>query len=370
MFVVGYELDLWQAHGRRRAVPLVAVSALLVPFALGCGTALLFRSRFAALGEQHPGTGLVLFMGIALAITALPVLAAIVRDRDIAGTRAGVIALSSAGAMDVMAWLALAAVLTGTATSTGRSWPVTLGLMSCFVVTMLLGVRPALRWWLAARRPVPSTQLALALAIALGSASVTSSLGLHPVFGGFLAGLTMPSADGSPDRNLLSPLEEVAGVLLPLFFLVTGLSVNIAQLSSSALILLAVICVAASAGKLVPGYAAPRASGLSRAESATVAVLMNTRGLTELIALNVGLTAGLIGPQLFTVLVLMALITTLLTSPLLSLIGVATRRRGPAESQSLRGVLTAAVAVDGTRPGGGRAGQGAGLGCASTLSMA
>lgn len=320
MFAVGYELDRRSLQRRRRLVPLVAASALLVPMLLGSGTALIFRSRFAALGQQHISHSFVLFMGVAVSITALPVLAAIVRARGIAGSTAGVTAVSAAGIMDVAAWLVLAAVLVGGRQRPGRPWPVTLLLISCFAVIMLLAVRPALRWWISRPRAVLSSQLPVAFALALGTAWVTASLGLHPVFGGFLAGLTMPSAAGSPDAEVLRPMEEIGGLLLPLFFVVSGLSLNVGALDGTAFLLLAIVCTIASAGKLGPAYVTSRLSGLSPRDSATVAVLVNTRGLTELIVLNVGLNAGLIGERLFSVLVLMALIMTAATAPLLSLI--------------------------------------------------
>jgi Kef-type K+ transport system membrane component KefB len=287
---------------------------------LGSGAVLVFKSQFAALGQSHISHSFVLFMGVALSVTALPVLVAIVRERGIAGTTAGVAALSAAGLMDVAAWLVLAAALAGTVHKPSRPWPVTLLLFTCFVAIMLLAVRPALRWWISRPGSFMSNQLPVALALALASAWVTTSLGLHPVFGGFLAGLAMPSADGSPDPEVLRPLEKVGDLLLPLFFVVTGLSVNIGALSGTAFILLAVICAIAFAGKLAPAYAASRVGGLGPEDSATVAVLVTTRGLTELVALNVGLGAGLIDRRLFSVLVLMALITTLATAPLLSLI--------------------------------------------------
>jgi Kef-type K+ transport system membrane component KefB len=320
MFVVGYELDRRSLSGRRRAAVLVAASALLVPMSLGSGAVLIFKSEFAALGQSHISHSFVLFMGVAMSITALPVLAAIARERGIAGTTAGATATSAAGLMDVTAWLVLAAALAGTVHKPGRPWPVTALLFGCFAAIMLLAVRPALRWWISRRRSVVSNQWPVALALALGSAWVTASLGLHPVFGGFLAGLTMPSADGSPDPEVLRPMEEVGGLLLPLFFVVTGLSLNVSALSGTAFIVLALICAIAIGGKLGPAYVASRVGGLGSRDSATVAVLVNTRGLTELIALNVGLSAGLIDRRLFSVLVLMALITTLATAPLLMLI--------------------------------------------------
>jgi Kef-type K+ transport system membrane component KefB len=326
MFAVGYELDRRALRRRHRAVWLVAVSALAVPMSLGAGAALIFRRDIASLGEPHLSHSQVLFMGVALSITALPVLAAIARERGIAGTIPGVIAASAAGVMDVAAWVALAAALVGTAGRTGRPWPEMLGLIICFAAFMLLGVRPALRFWMSRRRFPLSSPLPVALVLALGSAWVTASLGLHPVFGGFLAGLTMPGPDGTPDAEVLRPMEEIGGILLPLFFVVTGLSVNVGALSGDALLLLVILFALASAGKLGPGYAASRLGGLGRRDAATVAALVNARGLTELIALNVGLSGGLIDHRLFSILVLMAVATTIVTAPLLSLI------RAPATS--------------------------------------
>jgi Kef-type K+ transport system membrane component KefB len=295
--------------------------------ALGCGAVLVFKGRFEALGQTHFNAAFVLYMGIAVSITALPVLAAIVRERGIAGTVAGTTAMSAAGLMDVAAWLVLAAVIADAAHKPGRSFTATLLLFACFLAAMLLVVRPALRWWMGRRSSVLSNKLPVALALALGGAWVTASLGLHPVFGAFVAGLTMPSEDGTPDAEVLRPLEEVGGLFLPLFFAVTGLSLNVGTMGGAAFVMLALVCVIAGAGKLGPAYAASRLGGLRSGDAAVVAVLVNTRGLTELIALNIGLSAGLIGERLFTVLVVMALLTTLATAPLLTL--VQARTGGP-----------------------------------------
>lgn len=319
MFVVGYEFDTRLLRGHGRAVPLVALSALAVPMALGCGAVLVLWPMFAVVG-QPLRTSLVLFVGVALAITALPVLAAIVRERGLSATRAGFTATGAAAIMDVVAWLVLAAVLASAQHQTRWPWPETLLVLACFVMIMLGAVRPALRWW--CRRPgaLLHNQLIVPLVLALGSAWVTASLGLHPAFGGFLAGVTMRGVRGVPEPDVLRPMEEVSGLLLPLFLAVTGLSLNIGNLTGAAFGLLALICVIACAGKIGPAYLAARLGGLEPSESATVAVLMNTRGLTELIVLNVGLTAHLIGPRLFTILVLMALIMTAAAGPLLALI--------------------------------------------------
>lgn len=337
MFAVGYEIELKSLRGRGRAVPLVAASALLVPMSLGMACVLLLRPDFAALGERSVGHSFVLFMGVATSITALPVLAAIVRERGLAGTTAGVVAMAAAGIMDVSAWLVLAAALVGTSHSTSLSMPVTLLLTSGFVAVMLLVVRPVLSWWMRRPQSVMSNPVAIAFVLATGSAWVIASLGLHPVFGGFLAGLTMRGRNAAPDADVLRSMDQAGNLLLPLFFVVTGLSLNVGTVYGDALVLLVVIFILASAGKLVPAYAVSRACGLQPRQSATVAALVNTRGLTELIALNVALDAGIINQRLFTILVLMALITTLMTGPLLSQIRPS-RAQLPAAAERLANI--------------------------------
>ena len=320
MFTAGYEIDLRSLRGRSRAIPLVASAALLLPMALGGTCPLLFRPGFDAAGEPHQDHSLMVFMAVATSITALPVLAAIVRERELTGTVAGVVAMAAAGVMDVAAWLALAAALIGTGRSHQRPWLMTLLLITCFVTLMLLVVRALLRWWIGRYQCALCNMVPVAFAMAMGGAWVTASLGLQPVFGAFLAGLTMRCSSQDPDADVLRSMEQAANLLLPLFFVVTGLSVNIGAVHGSALALLALLVTVACTGKLVPAYLAARVSGLERRQSATVAALVNTRGLTELIALNVGLDAGIIDGPLFTTLVFMALITTFATGPLLSLI--------------------------------------------------
>jgi Kef-type K+ transport system membrane component KefB len=320
MFAVGYEIEFGTLRAHGRVVPLVALGALVVPMGLGIACALLLSPEFTSIGIGHEGRSFVLFMGAATSITALPVLASIVRERNLAGTTAGVIATAAAGIMDALAWLVLAAALIGTGHSGRFSLPVTVLLLGCFVVVMLAVVRPAVSSWTNRRRSVLSSPVPVAFALAMASAWVTASLGLHPIFGAFLAGLTMRGRNQAPEADVLRAMDQAASMLLPLFFVVTGLSLNVGAMRGDAFLLLVVIVVIACAGKLGPGYGISRASGLSPRDSATIAALVNTRGLTELIALNLGLTAGIINPRLFTVLVLMALITTLATGPLLSVI--------------------------------------------------
>jgi Kef-type K+ transport system membrane component KefB len=351
MFTVGYELDRKSFRQSCRPAVLVAAGALAVPFFLGSGSALLFKADLAGLGQARTGHSFALFMGVATSITALPVLASIVRERGLAGTTAGVTATTAAGIMDAAAWIVLAAALMGTSSGPGRPWLATLMLVSGFVVVMLLVVRPVLGRWIRHPRAVFTNQLPIALALTLGSAWVTASLGLHPVFGGLLAGLAMPGRGETPDAEVLRSMEEVSGMFLPLFFVVTGLSVNVSALPGQAFVVLAVLVAIATAGKGGPGYAASRLGGLDRKDAATVAVLVNTRGLTELIALDVGLRAHLIDQQIFSILVLMAVLSTIMTAPLLHLVRPRTTIRPARSPRPDTPAQCPGLAEPATRPG-------------------
>ncbi|MFF4037971.1 cation:proton antiporter [Streptomyces sp. NPDC001816] len=336
LFVAGYEIEFRTFRAGRTAVS-VAVAALLTPMALAVGAVELCGGLFSAVDPRHAGQhSFAMFMAVALSITALPVLAAIVRERGAAGTPAGTVAIAAAGFMDVAAWLVLAAVLSDSGNDSGPatrwSWPVALALLAAFAAFVLGVVRPALRWWLNRPATLLSNPVPVALVLALGSAWVTESLGLHAVFGGFLAGLAMPRRDGVPGADVLRPMEQTSGMLLPLFFVSTGLSVDIGTVGADGFGLLGVLLVVAIAGKAVPAYGAARVHGLDTRQSALVAVMVNTRGLTELIVLDVGRSAGLIGQDLYAVLVLMALATTLMTGPLLQWMGRASSLRDPRPS--------------------------------------
>jgi Kef-type K+ transport system membrane component KefB len=198
-----------------------------------------------------------------------------------AGTTVGAVATAAAAIMDVLGWLILMAALIGTGQAGRFSWPVTLLLTVCFVAIMLFAVRPGLSWWTSRRQSLLSNPVPVAVALAMASAWVTSTLGLQPMFGAFLAGLTMRPRNGVPDTDVLRSLEQAETLLLPLFFVVTGLSLNIGDVRGDALILLVLVFVIASAGKLGPGYAVSRLSGLQPRQSALVAALVNTRGLTD-----------------------------------------------------------------------------------------
>lgn len=207
MFAVGYEIEFGTLLKHGRVVPLVALGALFVPIGVGIGYALLLRPEFASIGIGHEGRSFVLFMAAATSITALPVLASIVRDRNLAATTAGVIATAAAGIMDALAWLVLAAALIGTGHASRFSLPVTVVLIGCFTVVMLAVVRPAVSWWTNRSQSVLFSPVPVAFALAMASAWVTASLGLHPIFGAFLAGLTMRGKNRAPEADVLRAMD-------------------------------------------------------------------------------------------------------------------------------------------------------------------
>jgi Kef-type K+ transport system membrane component KefB len=321
MFTVGYEIDFRFMRGHARSAWMVAAGALLVPMALGSGFAAVAGPVFSSIGEPHPsGRSFLLFIGVAVSVTALPVLAAILRERGISATPVGVTATTAAGIMDVSAWLVLAVALIDTKGASTRPWLLTLLLLAAFSVLMLFVVRPALKRWVQRPQTAVASHIPAAMVLAAAASWATASLGLHPFFGAFLAGLVMPGRDGAPDADVLRSMDVAGGLLLPLFFVITGLTTDIGALNGDDIAVLATAVVVAVAGKIGPGFAAARLTSFDARQSAMIGALVNTRGLTELIALNVGLSAGIIHTRLFTILVLMALITTVLTGPLISAI--------------------------------------------------
>jgi Kef-type K+ transport system membrane component KefB len=207
------------------------------------------------------------------------------------------------------------------ATSHVASIAATCALTVVYVLAAVFVVRPALRWWL--RTELFGWQrIPILVGLAFASAWATAALGLHTIFGAVLLGVLTPRrSDGSPREDLLRPIKRAGDVLLPVFFVTAGLSVDIGALRGTDLLLLAAVLLVAIVGKFLGAGTAARAAGLGWRDSAAVAALMNTRGLTELIALSVGRQVGLIDNRLYTILVLMALITTVMTSPVLAVLG-------------------------------------------------
>ncbi|WTW97676.1 cation:proton antiporter [Streptomycetaceae bacterium NBC_01309] len=324
LFAVACELDLRVLRERRRAVPAVAACGFLIPMLLGGGAAFVVAPLYTPPGGEVSGnTGFVLFMAVAMAVTAVPVLASIIRERGAASTVAGVVSMTSAGVIDAVGWLVLAAAVIagGTSGQEHLSLPATVALFVVYMAAMLFVVRPALHRWLARPDAVPGGDLPVVAALAMASAWATSALGLHVIFGAFVAGLIMPrGADGAPDVNLVRPLQDSGTILLPVFFMVSGLSVDIGALTGRDLALLAIFTAVAVVGKVGGGYLGARLGGLPSRDAAVIGVMLNTRGLTELIALNIGLQSGIIDQSLYTVLVIVALITTVATGPFLTLL--------------------------------------------------
>jgi Kef-type K+ transport system membrane component KefB len=289
--------------------------------------AALSLTLFPALATPNSAfTPFALFMGIAMSITAFPVLARIIRDRQLTQSPLATTALACAAVDDVSAWCILAIVI-AIAKSTGLVGAlVTIGLTAVFILVMLLLVKPQLDG-LISNRIADATYsrrlLASALAFALASAWVTETIGIHALFGGFLAGLVMPS-----ERKIQTFFEEKIEVfsstfLLPLFFVFTGLRTKITLLNDwwSWVVCIAIIIVAI-AGKLGGSMLMARWTRMSWRDSFGIGVLMNTRGLMELVALNIGYDLGILSDRIFAMMVIMALTTTFMTAPLLSLVGI------------------------------------------------
>ncbi|MEV5641538.1 cation:proton antiporter [Streptomyces flaveolus] len=334
LFAVGYELDLKVLGDRARTSVTVALVSFAVPMAVGSGCALLFRDALHALGMPRDlSPAMVVFAGVALSITAVPVLTAIVRENGLSRSVPGVVAVSAAGVLDAVCWTVLAgALLDSGGGGEALGWPWRAVLAAGFVTVMACAARPVLRRLLWRTRLEPSLRMALLIGFALASAWVTHSLGLHVIFGALLAGVVVPrEADGTLDPDLLRPLHDVSSLLLPFFFVLSGQSVALNSMTGTGWAVLLVVTVLAVATKVGSGTVAARLGGLDRHDARTVGVLLSARGLTELIALNAGLDAGLLSTPLYTVLVFMALTTTLLTQPLLLLTGrLAARERAAA----------------------------------------
>lgn len=318
LFSVGADLDLGLLEEHRSVVPGVFVGAFVLPLAVGAGSGLLLWVMAPVFGGPHATQAtFVLFMAVALSITAVPVLAAIIEERGLSGSTAGTVSLASAGVMDIAAWSILAVAIglaTGRSVLGDRWW-----LLLAYVAALLLA-RRLLLWWFSRGNQLSTQYLPGLAAFVLASAWATGRLGLHLIFGALVAGVLMPRAsDGHVRPDLTAPVKQVGNVLLPLFFVTSGWSVNVGALNQTDLVVLATLCAAAVITKVAGGVLTARWSGLSWHDSGITGILLNTRGLTELIALNVGLQAGIIGIRLYTILVVIALVTTALTGPLLQL---------------------------------------------------
>lgn len=326
-FVIGAEFR-FPAKGSKTGVKALVIGgfSIVIPFALGVAIAPWLFERFA-----HPtvsALGFTLFIGTVFSVTAFPVLARILKERALLDTEVGTIALVAAAMTDVVAWLLIA--LVAMVSGHDGSWLMlggrVAGLLSLVAVSFFL-LKPLLRKWLAAQERLAQPKVLIVLvAGVLIYGSLTHALGVHAVFGAFMFGLCLPR-DQQLLEMIIERLEHVSLIILmPCFFALTGLSTSASAFSSLGLPVLGVILTVAIIGKIVGSALGARLMAYPWSMSLTLGVLMNTRGLMELVVLKIGLDLSIIGAELFTALVVMTIVTTLMTGPLLSL----KRRRWPA----------------------------------------
>ena len=326
LFTVGMELDVSEVRHKAQTAVVVSHSSIVIPYFLGVALALFMYSHLAQPGASF--LAFALFMGISMSITAFPVLVRILQDREIFKTSLGSTATACAAVDDVTAWCVLAFVVAiARATSVGGA-AFNLGLVLIFIALMLFVIKPKLPIWLgyqALERPTPSKSvLAVIFMIVIISALTTELIGIHALFGAFLAGIVMPTVAGFRDKLIVRVENLSAVLLLPVFFAFTGLRTQIGLLSGAQDWLICLIIIAvATAGKLGGSAVAARLTGMNWRESLQLGALMNTRGLMELIALNIGYDMGILSQRIFTMLVIMALVTTVMTGPLVTLFGKA-----------------------------------------------
>ncbi len=329
MFVIGLHLKVSELKSRGSAALVISHASIVVPFFLGTVLAVFIYPSHGP--KNFEFVSFALFMGIAMSITAFPVLARILQEKEMTTTPLGVLTLTCAAIDDVTAWCVLAAVIgLVKAGSLGAAAGVLLSAVA-YVAIMFKLVRPTISRLLNAERvgaDLTSAQLGVLLIVLLGSALISEVIGIHALFGAFLAGVIMPQ--NLLFRNgLMEKIEDLtAVVLLPIFFVYTGLRTQIALLNSaSAWILCGSIVALAIVGKILGSAMAARWSGLSWRDSWAIGTLMNTRGLMELIVLNIGYDLGILAPDLFAMMIIMAIVTTLMTTPCLNALNPPMGRR-------------------------------------------
>ena len=319
MFIVGYELDRKLVLSSGRATVSVAIGSIAAPLALGVALG------FWLAHQQDTAHKLpfALFIGVATAITAFPVLARILAERGMQRTRIGSLALAAASVNDVLAWILLAAVVIVAKSASSADWR--LLLLPAYVVVIALAARPLMnalaRYRLKAGRLTPDL-LAVILVIVLASAYATEWMGLNFIFGAFIVGAMMPR-DGAEQLRVevLERLEHAAVlVLLPVYFVLAGVTVNLAHFDGRDALDLVLILAVAIVGKFGGAYASGRLSGIAPRQAGALATLMNTRGLTEIVILTTGLQLGIVSVRLYSLMVVMALVTTAMAGPVLNVI--------------------------------------------------
>ena len=342
MFLVGLELDPKVIRERGRSALVISHASIVAPFLLGATLAIVLYPTLA--GPRVSFTGFALFMGAAMSVTAFPVLARILTERGLIRTPIGAIAIACAAIDDVTAWCILAAVVVivratgGEAGGAGLPLWVTLGGSAAFVAFMLTGGRRALRLLetrYAARGRVTQDMIAVLMLATLASAWITERLGVHALFGAFLVGAVAPKSEGFVHALLERFADVMVVLLLPLFFAFTGLRTEVTLIDGAgAWLVCALVIAVAVAGKVGGSAIAARATAMPWRDAAVIGVLLNTRGLMELVILNVGLDIGVISRELFAMMVLMALATTFMTTPLVTWL-LPVLQREPADSPAV-----------------------------------
>ncbi|MGE0029426.1 cation:proton antiporter [Pseudonocardia sp.] len=332
MFIVGLEVDLSTIRDRRSTALTVSLTSVVLPFSLGIVLATYLYADHGVFTNPDGSTEdiaflpFALFLGAAMSITAFPVLARILTERRMQRTAVGVLALACAAIDDVLAWSLLAVVVAvGAADGNFLSVAKIIGLTAVFAAFMFLVVRPLLArmvpWYNREGRLTPD-MLAIVLVLLLTSAYITEKIEVHAIFGAFILGTAMPRRGAAGlTREILERVEQISLLLLlPVFFVVTGLRVDIGAVGLIGLWELLLILLAAIGGKFIGAYTAARFRRVPRRQAGALGLLMNTRGLTELVILTVGVQLGVLDQNLFTLMVLMALITTAMAAPLLNIV--------------------------------------------------
>lgn len=322
MFVIGMELDLKVLENRAKDAIVISHASIVIPFALGIGLAYFVYFRFAPEGVAF--LPFALFMGIAMSITAFPVLARIVQERGIHKTKLGAIVITCAAADDITAWCLLAAVIAIVKAGTFVSSLYIIGMAMAYVLVMLFVVKPFLKKigeLYGAKDNLNKPVVAIFFLTLIISSYTTEIIGIHALFGAFMTGVIMP--DITKFRNLfIEKVEDVSVILLlPLFFVFTGLRTEIGLINDPYLWkVTGFIILVAVVGKFLGSALAAKFVGQSWSDSLTIGALMNTRGLMELIVLNIGFELGVLTAEVFTMMVIMALVTTFMTGPSLNLV--------------------------------------------------
>ncbi|MDZ4725072.1 MAG: cation:proton antiporter [Leptospira sp.] len=319
MFIIGMELDIKILKSKVHSAIIISHASILFPFILGMTLAYYLYTDYAPANISF--LSFSLFLGIAMSITAFPVLARILQERNLTRTPLGALVLTCAAADDITAWILLAIIVTIAKAGNLSSALFTIGLSFTYILGMLFLVAPFLKrlgMIYISRENLTRTAVAMILLIVFGSAFTTEIIGIHALFGAFLAGVIMP-AEGNLKKLIAEKIEDLAVILfLPIFFVITGLRTQITLLNDPNLwAVLGLVISIAVIGKFFGSAMAARISGANWEESLSIGALMNTRGLMELVVLNIGYDLGILSPEIFAVFVLMALVTTLSTGPLL-----------------------------------------------------